>query len=129
MSNLHQLSAIAKQRKKRTLWRNLVVCFAALVVFCTTYALILPAITMEQEGYSCGLQEHTHTPDCYSLTCGKQEAYTHTHTKPDCYDANGNLTCPLNNGMSEERAQSIRRIFLLKKDLAQEMAQFLQELG
>lgn len=95
MSNLHQLSAIAKQRKKRTLWRNLVVCFAALVVFCTTYALILPAITMEQEGYSCGLQEHTHTPDCYRLTCGKQEAYTHTHTKPDCYDANGNLTCPL----------------------------------
>ena len=95
MSNLHSLSAIAKQRKKRTLWRNLVVCFAALVVFCTTYALILPAITMEQEGYSCGLQEHTHTPDCYRLTCGKQEAYTHTHTKPDCYDADGNLTCTL----------------------------------
>ena len=95
MSNLHSLSTLAKQRKKRTLWRNLVVCFAALVVFCTTYALILPAITMEQEGYSCGLQEHTHTPDCYRLTCGKQEAYTHTHTKPDCYDANGNLTCTL----------------------------------
>ena len=95
MSNLHQLSTLAKQRKKRTLWRNLVVCFAALVVFCTTYALILPAITMEQEGYSCGLQEHTHTPDCYRLTCGKQEAYTHTHTKPDCYDADGNLTCTL----------------------------------
>lgn len=95
MSNLHSLSAIAKQRKKRALWRNLVVCFAALVVFCTTYALILPAITMEQEGYSCGLQEHTHTPDCYRLTCGKQEAYTHTHTKPDCYDADGNLTCTL----------------------------------
>lgn len=95
MSNLHSLSAIAKQRKKRALWHNLVVCFAALVVFCTTYALILPAITMEQEGYSCGLQEHTHTPDCYRLTCGKQEAYTHTHTKPDCYDADGNLTCTL----------------------------------
>lgn len=95
MSNLHSLSAIAKQRKKRTLWRNLVVCFAALVVFCTTYALILPAITMEQEGYSCGLQEHTHTSDCYQLVCGKQELFSHTHTKPDCYDANGNLTCTL----------------------------------
>lgn len=35
----------------------------------------------------------------------------------------------LNNGMSEERARSIRRIFLLKKDLAQEMAGFLQALG
>lgn len=95
MSNLHSLSAIAKQRKKRTLWRNLVACFAALVVFCTTYALILPAITMEQEGYSCGLQEHTHTSDCYQLVCGKQELFSHTHTKPDCYDANGNLTCTL----------------------------------
>lgn len=95
MSNLHQLSAIAKQRKKRTLWRNLVVCFAALVVFCTTYALILPAITMEKEDFSCGLPEHTHTSDCYQLVCGKQELFSHTHTKPDCYDANGNLTCTL----------------------------------
>ncbi len=33
----------------------------------------------------------------------------------------------LNNGMSDERAKSIRRIFLLKKDLAQDVAQLLQE--
>lgn len=32
----------------------------------------------------------------------------------------------LNNGMTEEYAQSIRRIFLLKKDLALEIAQMLQ---
>ena len=32
----------------------------------------------------------------------------------------------LNNGMTEEYVQSIRRIFLLKKDLAGEVAQLLQ---
>ena len=32
----------------------------------------------------------------------------------------------LNNGMKPEQAQSIRRIFLLKKDLAVEVAQQLQ---
>ena len=34
------------QRKKR--WYRVVTCLAAVVVFCTTYALILPAITLER---------------------------------------------------------------------------------
>ena len=34
------------QRKKR--WYQVVTCLAAVVVFCTTYALILPAITLER---------------------------------------------------------------------------------
>lgn len=40
-------------------------CLAAVVVFCTVYALILPAITFEKE--DCTLPEHTHTEDCYAL--------------------------------------------------------------
>ena len=40
-------------------------CLAAVVVFCTVYALILPAITFEKE--DCALPEHTHTEDCYAL--------------------------------------------------------------
>lgn len=35
---------------------------SVLVVFCTTYVLILPAVTLS---YSCGLEEHQHTSDCY----------------------------------------------------------------
>ncbi len=95
MSNLHQVSDFTKQKKRHSVWRNIVTCIAAVVVFCTTYALILPAITMEKEDFSCGLPEHTHTSDCYQLVCGKQELFSHTHTKPDCYDVNGNLTCTL----------------------------------
>lgn len=59
----------------------------ALVVFVTTYALILPAITMEIET-NCGLQEHIHTEDCYEeielLACDEEELEGHTHTE-ECY--------------------------------------------
>lgn len=37
----------AHQRKKR--WYRVVTGLACVVVFCTVYALILPAITMERE--------------------------------------------------------------------------------
>ena len=35
----------AHRRKRR--WYQVTTCLAAVVVFCTTYALILPAITLE----------------------------------------------------------------------------------
>ena len=95
MRNLQRANEFAAQKRKRSVWRNVVTCIAAIVVFCTTYALILPAITMEKEDFTCGLQAHTHTAECYQLVCGKQEIFSHTHTKPDCYDASGNLTCTL----------------------------------
>lgn len=52
----------AHQKKKRRY--RILVCLASVVVFCTTYALILPAITMENE--SCNIPEHLHTEECYS---------------------------------------------------------------
>lgn len=59
-------------------------CLSCIVVFCTVYALILPAITLERKTV-CGQEEHSHTEECYSsdgqLTCGKTE---HTHTE-SCY--------------------------------------------
>ena len=59
-------------------------CLSCIVVFCTVYALILPAITLERKTV-CGREEHSHTEECYSsdgqLTCGKTE---HTHTE-SCY--------------------------------------------
>lgn len=54
-------------------------CLAAVVVFCTTYALILPAITLN---WACGLEAHTHGEDCYdeqgALICDLEE---HEHTE------------------------------------------------
>lgn len=71
-----------KARLKR--WRKMILCLSCVVVFCTVYALILPAITLERKTV-CGQEEHSHTEECYSsdgqLTCGKTE---HIHTE-SCY--------------------------------------------
>ena len=53
----------AQRRRKR--WVKVVSAMAAVVVFCTTYALILPAITMEKDPV-CGLEEHQHDETCYA---------------------------------------------------------------
>lgn len=62
----------------------MILCLSCVVVFCTVYALILPAITLERKTV-CGQEEHSHTEECYSsdgqLACGKTE---HTHTE-SCY--------------------------------------------
>ena len=98
----------AHLRKKR--WKQVVTVLACLVVFGTTYALILPAITMTGETF-CGKQAHTHsaeagcytqaephvhTDECYEeasvLTCGLTETQGHAHND-SCYDEDGNLIC------------------------------------
>lgn len=86
----------AHQRKKR--WHQVVTVLACVVVFCTTYALILPAITMEKQ---CDIPEHTHTEACYTQVtsvekkvpvCSAETLEIHQHTD-SCYDADGNLIC------------------------------------
>ncbi len=109
----------ARQRKKR--WYRVVTGLACVVVFCTVYALILPAITLENG--ACEIPEHTHSEACYTqvtsvtrtklactlnlhhhdeicydsegnLTCGYADFVVHQHDLA-CYDENGNLRCPL----------------------------------
>ena len=41
-----------KEAKKRTIWRRIVACLAVVVAVSTGYALILPAVTMEQQAVS-----------------------------------------------------------------------------
>ena len=88
-----------KAHKKKRSWYRVVTCLACVVVFCTTYALILPAITLEKTG--CELPEHTHTQQCYTQVttvqktepaCNADTLNIHRHTQ-DCYDGEGNLTC------------------------------------
>lgn len=93
MRDLQNAGKFAARRKRNHIWRSVVTGIAALVVFCTTYALILPAITMETEGFGCGLEEHSHSEQCLQLTCGMQEYFSHTHTE-ECYEGE-TLICPL----------------------------------
>lgn len=61
---LQKADDLTQKHKQKRRWYRLVTCMAALVVFCTVYALILPAITMETP--KCELEEHLHTDECYA---------------------------------------------------------------
>lgn len=88
MQNTAFVDAKGYQRKhnRRKAWKNFVRVMACIVVFCTTYALILPAITMEKATF-CGLEAHVHEEACYtqaaSMVCdptaGEDIIVLHTH--------------------------------------------------
>ena len=119
------ISGILAQYRRHSAWRRIVGMLGCIVVFCTIYALILPAITMEKTP-QCGKAEHTHSETCYTqVTAGSKTVpactleglgiHQHTdackdengkyccgyadfvvHAHDDsCYDENGNLWCPL----------------------------------
>lgn len=93
MQSIHnQLAAFREKGRRFKKWKNIVTALACVVVFCTVYALILPAITLEGDTY-CGLEEHTHSEECYTkmvtsiekkLVCTQEEVEPHTHTAA-CY--------------------------------------------
>ena len=95
---LRNAEKYTKVHKRKRLRHRVVTVLAGVVVFCTTYALILPAITLEKQ---CDIPEHTHTDACYAQVtsvekrvpvCSAKTLEIHQHTA-DCYDANGNPTC------------------------------------
>ena len=69
---LQETDKYTKARQRRKRWYRIFAGLACVVVFCTVYALILPAITLEKK--ECQLKEHTHTDACYeevrTLACG-----------------------------------------------------------
>jgi hypothetical protein len=75
-----------KQKRRKRFWKRVLSAMMCLVVFCTTYALILPAITKETDTF-CGMEAHTHTAKCFArqedLICGLTEDSPHVHTD-DC---------------------------------------------
>lgn len=100
MDTLRAEKELLTRNRRRRIWQKAVSALACAVVFCTTYALILPAITMEKPPL-CGKDEHTHTEDCYTPAAGApvtvpactlESLGLHTHT-PDCYNAAGELVC------------------------------------
>ena len=95
---LRDAEKYTKVHKRKRLRHRVVTVLAGVVVFCTTYALILPAITLEKQ---CDIPEHTHTDACYAQVtsvekrvpvCSAETLEIHRHTA-DCCDADGNPRC------------------------------------
>lgn len=93
---------VKKQRAFRKRGQIVISMMVAVAAFCTTYALILPALTMSRQ-LVCGKQEHSHTENCYiqkeTLTCGFTEGQIHTHGD-ECYTVTPVWICGLEEGSS-----------------------------
>ena len=110
---IKRIRRLLDTRRIRGQLRRVISIVACIVVFATTYALVLPAITMEAVA-RCGKEAHEHTAGCYEkvLICREPEADGHHHTDdcyriekvldcnmeehthgPECRDAEGNLIC------------------------------------
>ena len=90
---LRKIRLILRDRRTRRFFTRFVASVAAVVVFVTTYVLILPAITLEKTAV-CGIEEHQHSDDCYEekLVCGQEESNGHQHDE-SCYTVTSELTC------------------------------------
>lgn len=78
------IKKLLKDKARLKKWKRITLALSCMVVFCVVYALTLPAITLEGKTI-CGMEEHTHTEECYQddeLVCDKEE---HQHTE-DCYE-------------------------------------------
>ena len=105
-----QAEQLNKKHRRKRVWYRILSVPICLVVFVTTYALILPAITMESTPDTyCGLQEHVHGDDCYEIpgtpghkeirctpgaALGEGEYLIHQHDS-FCFDDKGELLCAL----------------------------------
>ena len=84
-SIVERIREYMRRKAVRAKLRKAISVLCCLVVFVTTYALILPCLAMEKEA-TCGKEVHEHTADCYTreLVCGQEESEEHQHTD-DCY--------------------------------------------
>ncbi len=86
-------SRITHERRTRTCIIAVLVALALVVAAGVSWQLHYTGIAAANETF-CGIEEHTHTDECYSqvLVCGSDESADHTHTDA-CYETE--LTCTI----------------------------------
>lgn len=115
--------------KNERIRRRLVSILSCIVVFCTTYALILPAVTLERDDivYYCGKEEHQHTDECYESPkdrplCGLKDGEMvdgHVHDE-SCYKTEMVLDCLEDHEHTDECYKEEKTLVCDKEEGAQE---------
>jgi len=99
-NQIHSFKEQIKRERCPKWYYTVSIMMVVIVFFCTVYALILPAITLEKnnEILNCQLKVHQHTEECHdengTLICGQADFVIHTHNET-CYNADGELVCSL----------------------------------
>ena len=97
------------RQKRRKIWHKIVSFMAAVVVFCTTYALILPAITLEKQ-LICTIDdiEHVHDETCYSSS--QQEEVVQRMYTYEGETTTVKVTLPLDSTVPEDATLTVTPI-------------------
>lgn len=97
------------RQKRRKIWHKIVSFMAAIVVFCTTYALILPAITLEKQ-LICTIDdiEHVHDETCYATS--QQEEVTQRIYTYEGETTTVKVTLPLDSTVPEDAVLNVTPI-------------------
>ena len=87
---INELLHDKKLRNRKTVMISII---SVVLVLSVTYMTILSAVTLTGKPV-CGLEEHTHTEECYAkvLVCGKEETEGHIHIDA-CYKVVQTLAC------------------------------------
>lgn len=111
-----QLNKHCRKNRRKKIFSIL----ACVAVFCTTYALILPAITISDEAF-CGIEEHQHEEACYAreLICDSEtDVAEHVHGDA-CYETEKRLVCDLEEGhVHTDACTSVEQVLVC--DLAED---------
>lgn len=103
---IEKRASVLTKNKRRRIWQHIVGALGCVVVFCTVYALVLPAITASAETF-CDKEEHEHSEACYSsqLICAREESkgsVVQGHVHGDsCYQEESVLACALEESEDE----------------------------
>ena len=114
----NQATKFAKEHGRKRQWHKALTMLAAMVVFVTTYVLIMPAVTMQGKTY-CGTAEHKHSEACFAqaniLVCTLSEE-GHTHTDVDnIYNLlDKNFTCENINSILKNIINLFSFLLMLK---------------
>ncbi len=96
MDTIQKAEELKRKRRRKKQWNRLLTCLSVVIMLCTTYVLMLPALTLEssdgEESPCCGFADfvvHTHDDNCYDdngvLWCELPEIQEHEHAEI-CYE-------------------------------------------
>ena len=99
------MAKMEQQHRSSKRFFTIFLVLALVTVFSVTWQLHQTGITKTAD-YACGLEEHVHSTDCYSLNliCGQEETPAvagHVHGE-ECYTEESILTCTLEESDAED---------------------------
>ena len=117
IENYKETRKRSKKKKKAFLAISLV------MILCTMYLLIIPALTQEGQAY-CGYEEHIHDEACFvsetiqekTLICELEESEEHTHSD-DCFEITESLGEPVLECELEEHTHLLECFSNFEADL------------